>query len=233
MAFLRAAFLFVALAGSGGPALAADANASDWAAGLKSSARLIAGDSSQGRFHAGVEIKLAPGAITYWRSPGDAGLPPVLSFEGSQNLAQAHTLFPAPQRLNEGDGEAFGYDHSVIFPIDIEPIDPAKPVTVALKLDYAVCEKICVPAKADLRLSLPSGAEPSPYADAIARARALAPRPVEWADLAGKADLATLNDGLWRLCFAAPSGQPSLRRPVPFARRIADRDRELRHWAAA
>jgi DsbC/DsbD-like thiol-disulfide interchange protein len=194
------------LIGLAAPASAADAYASDWAVGLKSSARLVAGGASEGRFHAGLEIKLAPGAITYWRNPGDAGLPPALSFDGSENLAQSHTLFPAPQRLSEGDGEAFGYDHSVVLPIDIEPIDPAKPVTLALKLDYAVCEKICVPAKAQLSLRLASDPGPSPYAAAIARARAQAPRRLEWASLAGKAELVAASDKAWRLCLQAQPG---------------------------
>src|SRR5260370_31340600 len=81
------------------PAAAADAFASDWAEGLKSSARLIAAAPAAGVLQAGVEIKLAPGAITYWRNPGDSGLLPTISFEGSANLAQARVSFPAPRRL--------------------------------------------------------------------------------------------------------------------------------------
>jgi DsbC/DsbD-like thiol-disulfide interchange protein len=188
------------------PAKAGDAFSSDWAVGLKSSARLLAGDAADGRLQAGVEIKLAPGAITYWRNPGDAGLPPVLSFDGSTNLAQARPAFPEPQRLSKGDGEAFGYDHSVILPIDVEPIDPTKPVALSLKLSYAVCEKICVPAKADLQLLLSPGASASPYADVVAKAKADVPRPVEWASLADKARLAATGDKMWRLCLAAQAG---------------------------
>src|SRR5579872_1862871 len=191
------------------PAFAADTFSSDWAAGLKSSARLILGDAENGRFHAGIEIKLAPGAITYWRNPGDAGLPPTLNFDGSANLADARAFFPAPQRLNEGDGAAFGYDHSVILPLDVQAADPGKPVTLALKLDYAVCEKICVPARAELRLRLAKDEGASPYAAAVAKARAEVPRPVDWAKLAGKATLASAGDKAWRLCFASP--QPSAR----------------------
>src|SRR3984957_16600994 len=111
--------LLAALLAMPAPAWAADSYSSDWAAGLKSSARLIAAGSADGALQAGVEFKLAPGAITYWRNPGDAGLPPTLSFEGSDNLAQARISFPAPRRLAEsGGGEAFGYDHGVVFPID-------------------------------------------------------------------------------------------------------------------
>jgi DsbC/DsbD-like thiol-disulfide interchange protein len=194
----------LALCGAAQPALAADAYSSDWADGLKSSARLIAGAPADGVFQAGVEIKLAAGAITYWRNPGDAGLPPTLSFEGSSNLAQARTSFPAPRRLPEGSGEAFGYDRGLILPIDIEPIEPAKPVALALKLNYAVCEKICVPAEARLRLVLPVDAASSPYADAIAKAKELTPRRVEWANLA--ADLTATSARAWRLCLAPQAG---------------------------
>jgi DsbC/DsbD-like thiol-disulfide interchange protein len=189
------------LIGLAAPACAADAFSSDWADGLKSSARLILGDGTDGRFHAGVEIKLAPGAITYWRNPGDAGLPPVFKFDGSDNLGEVRTLFPAPQRLNEGDGEAYGYDHSVILPLEIKAADPAKPSTVVLKLDYAVCEKICVPARADLKLRLSETNGPSPYAAELAAARAATPQPVHWASLAGRATLAGSGDKAWRFCL--------------------------------
>jgi DsbC/DsbD-like thiol-disulfide interchange protein len=195
----------LALGGLTHPAAAADAFSSDWADGLKSSARLIAAGPADGIIQAGVEIKLAAGAITYWRNPGDAGLPPTLSFEGSDNLAQARTSFPAPRRLPEGDGEAFGYDQTLILPVDVEAIERSKPVTLALKLNYAVCEAICVPAEASLRLVLPvDAAAPSPFAETLAKARALTPRPVAWDSLA--ADLTATSEKSWRLCLAPQSG---------------------------
>ena len=76
-------------------------------------ARLIAGGGDL----AGFEIALSPGAITYWRDPGDAGLPPTLDFSGSDNVASVEPEFPAPKRIKEADGgEAFGYDGGVVFP---------------------------------------------------------------------------------------------------------------------
>jgi DsbC/DsbD-like thiol-disulfide interchange protein len=184
------------------PAAAADAFASDWANNLKSSARLIAGAPTE----AGVEIKLAPGAITYGRNPGDAGLPPTLSFEGSANLAQARVSFPAPRRIAEaGGGEAFGYDRALVLPIEVDPIEAGKPVALSLKLNYAVCEQICVPAQASLSLALPgAGAPPSPYAPAIAKAKQETPRKVEWQALA--ASLSATGKDAWRLCLAPQAG---------------------------
>jgi DsbC/DsbD-like thiol-disulfide interchange protein len=202
---LRAA-LCVGLITFSPPARAADVFSTDWVGGLKSKARLILGDASDGLFHVGVEIKLAPGAITYWRNPGDAGVPPILSFDGSENLADARPSFPAPLRLEEGAGEAFGYEHSLVLPLDVAPADPAKPVTLALKLDYAVCEKICVPERADLRLPLGKESGPSPYTDVIAAAKAMVPRPIAWSSLSGKATLVSSGDKAWRLCLDAQPG---------------------------
>ncbi len=166
---------------------AADAFSTDWASTSKAEARLLAG----GPKTAGFEIRLAPGAITYWRDPGDSGAPPVFDFSGSVNLARAEPQFPPPARIVEPDGsEAFGYSSDVVFPIAVEPIDPSKPVTLALKAGYAVCEKLCLPAKADLTLNLPATVG-SPYASIIGQARASTPRQVAWGSLG--ADLARVD----------------------------------------
>ena len=195
---LLAAFVLAGLAAA--PARAADTFSTDWANTSKSQARLIAG----GPAAAGFEIRLAPGAITYWRDPGDSGAPPNFDFTGSVNLAHADAQYPAPERIAEPDGsEAFGYRGDVVFPITVEPIDPSKPVTLVLKAGYAVCETICLPAKADLTLSLPPGAS-TPYAPAIGAARALTPRPVDWNTLGG--ELASVDAKDWRLCVPAQSG---------------------------
>ena len=183
------------------PASAADAFSTDWALAAKSRARLIAGGGDL----AGFEIALSPGAITYWRDPGDAGLPPTLDFSGSDNVASVEPEFPAPKRIKEADGgEAFGYDRSVVLPLRVKPRDPAKPATLKLNADFAVCEKVCLPAKAHLELTLPS-APGSPLAGAIEAARAAVPRIV-----APKAFGAfeALGADSWRLCAAHEDGPP-------------------------
>ena len=127
------------------PATAADAFSTDWAPAAKSDARLVAAGGAL----AGFEIALAPGAITYWRDPGDAGVPPTFDFSGSDNVASVDPAFPAPKRIREADGgEAFGYDGGVVLPLKVEPRRSGKPVTLALNANYAVCEKLCLPAKA-------------------------------------------------------------------------------------
>lgn len=185
-----------------GGARAADAFSTDWARTLKAEARLLAG----GPGRAALEIQLAPGAVTYWRDPGNSGAPPSFDFSGSVNLARAEPEYPAPERIVEPDGsEAFGYENRVVFAIAAEALDPSKPVTLVVNATYAVCEKICLPAKAHLTLTLPQGASTS-YAAAIEAARALTPRPVEWRSLG--ADLAAVDARDWRLCLPAEPGAP-------------------------
>jgi DsbC/DsbD-like thiol-disulfide interchange protein len=194
-AALSAAF---ALAFFGAPVLAADSFSTDWALAAKSKARLIAGGGDL----AGFEIVLAPGAITYWRDPGDAGVAPTLDFSTSDNVASVEPLFPAPKRIDEADGgEAFGYDGGVVFPLRIKLRDAAKPATLRLNANFAVCEKVCLPAKAHLELNL-SSAGASPYAGAIDAALAAVPRAVPPKDFGA---LEALGDR-WRLCAPHKEG---------------------------
>src|SRR3954470_21899292 len=135
---LAAASLFAA---SSSMAIAADA--SPWDDDLQSAARLIAArahNESGGRvFRAAVEIKLKEGWHTYWRYPGDSGVPPVLDFSKSQNVKTVTVLYPAPTRFPDGaGGNSVGYTGDVIWPIHVVAENPGKPVTLDLKLDYAV-----------------------------------------------------------------------------------------------
>ena len=96
---------------------------------------------------------------TYWRSPGEAGgVPPEFDWQASQNLAAAQVLYPAPHRLHDKAGDVVGYKDHVLFPVLLTPKDPAKPVVVHAKVAYGVCKDICVPAEADLELTVPPDA---------------------------------------------------------------------------
>jgi DsbC/DsbD-like thiol-disulfide interchange protein len=140
---------------AGGVARAAD-DVTRWDGDARSAARLVAGSqrTTDGALRAGVEIRLKAGWHTYWRYPGDAGVPPKFDFGASQNLKRAVVLWPAPQRIVEAGGSTLGYSSDVIFPVRVEPVDAKKPVLLRLKLDYAICEKLCVPADATTELAL-------------------------------------------------------------------------------
>ena len=159
-----------------GPAGAAS---SSWSDAMGGRLRLIApggAASATGELRAGIEIDLDDGWKTYWRSPGDAGIPPDFDFSASINLKNAEIHFPYPKRDKDGDAVSIVYKRDVVFPLDITPIDPALPVILRLTALYGVCEEICVPAdgKASLILSAVTAPDEA-IANRIAAARDLVP----------------------------------------------------------
>jgi len=163
-------------------------------------------------FRAGVEIKLKDGWKTYWRYPGDSGVPPVLDFSKSQNLKAVTVRYPAPTRFSDGAcGNSIGYKGTVILPLHVVAQDASKPVTLNLKLDYAVCEKLCVPAEAKLELLL-TGAETANEA-ALDAAEARVPKAIAVGD-GGTPSIRTVRreagSGKPRVTVdvAAPAGAP-------------------------
>ena len=163
----------------GAPAIAADTFSSPPSRATASSARLVSGGPpTNGFYRAGVEIDLDPGTITYWRSPGEAGAPPVFDFSASINVTTVDVAYPAPERIEEQGVFVAGYDHRVIFPLKITPRDPEAPVTLKLLLRYSACGKICLPARASLSLVLPQTGV-SPHAADLAEAQRRAPTPLD------------------------------------------------------
>jgi DsbC/DsbD-like thiol-disulfide interchange protein len=156
---------------------------SPWAESSHSAFRLVDGGTASGRpgeHLAGIVVRLQPRFKTYWRHPGDSGVPPVFRFEGSGNLKSAVVHFPAPKRFDDGaGGVSFGYDGSeVVFPVVVTAVDPTKPINLRLQADYAVCEKLCVPASGAADMVLRQGVG-SPFADAVRKAMAAVPQPVK------------------------------------------------------
>jgi DsbC/DsbD-like thiol-disulfide interchange protein len=158
------------------------ADASPWFEDSLSSMRLIAGsrDGNEPHLRAGIELKLHPGWKTYWRYPGDSGVPPRFDFSGSDNLLRAKVSYPAPHLFTDETGNSIGYKQSVIFPVQVTPRDASKPVRLKLKLDYAVCEKLCMPVEGHADLVLTPG--DSTNEQALADAEAKVPKLVSAAE---------------------------------------------------
>ncbi len=157
----------------------ANAASGTWATSEHVSARLLSAVGGTGDLTtvpAGIEIKLDGDWKTYWRSPGDAGLPPTLDWKGSQNLASATLLYPTPQRVTVLGIQTFGYKHDVVFPLDLKLADKGKPLDLKLALDILVCADQCIPKSFTLALTLPAGpATPDADAQVLAKARAAVP----------------------------------------------------------
>lgn len=142
--------------------------------------RLVRGDlQPDGSFDIGVQIQLAPKWKTYWRVPGDSGVPPEFDWSRSVNTADIEVQWPAPARFRDAFGESIGYQTEVVFPVVIKPADAEKTTSVHLKLHFAVCHDICAPLQADLSLDLPALSMPAEFAGLIERYQALVPKPVD------------------------------------------------------
>uniref|UniRef100_UPI0040477B9A protein-disulfide reductase DsbD family protein n=1 Tax=Yoonia sp. TaxID=2212373 RepID=UPI0040477B9A len=105
---------------------------------------------------AGLSLKLSEGWKTYWRSPGEVGLPPQIDWSGSTNLASAKILWPAPTRFRAFGIENFGYAKQVTFPFQITLADPGKPAILKADVFLLICSDVCVPQDFSLTLDLPA-----------------------------------------------------------------------------
>src|SRR5580698_9865912 len=155
----RLTIVTMALAVLAGPAAARAQDASPWDKQPHAQARLIAGSVMKSAdatyLHAGVEIRLDAGWKTYWREPGDSGVPPTFDFAGSDNVKSVTVLWPAPERFPDGaGGHSIGYLDRLILPLRIAPKDAKKEAVLHMKLGYAICGTLCVPAEANLQLPL-------------------------------------------------------------------------------
>jgi len=148
--------------------------------GPYSRVRVVAAMAPDGAMTAAVEIRLDAGYKTYWRHPGDSGVPPVADFSGSEAVSGLRLTFPVPTRFADGaGGQSWGYLDRVILPLAGEVAAGGAPARLAIALDYAVCGKMCIPVHADLSLTPATAAAAEPEAgEALAAARARVPVPV-------------------------------------------------------
>lgn len=171
------AALVLLLAGAG-PA-AGEPGASPWAGEPEGRARLVSARTAvgpDGRLLLGVELRLAAGWHTYWRDPGESGAPPAFDWSASANVAELRLHWPAPGRFQAFGLDGYGWEDAVVFPVEARAPAPGVPAQVRLKLDYQICEEICIPVAAELALDLPAGpSEAASSASLIERWRARVP----------------------------------------------------------
>ena len=179
---LALVLLLAMLAFSAAPARAAAdgrPGASPWQQTEQTALRLIAATQTTGDsriLKLGLHFKLKPGWKVYWRSPGDAGFPPMPDWSPSQNLKTAVVHWPAPSRFEVLGLQSLGYTDEVVLPLTVELMDPAKPLRMAGEVNYLTCQEICIPYTAKLALTLPQGpVQPSPFAHLIGRFQANVP----------------------------------------------------------
>src|SRR6201982_2864306 len=155
---MRAAFVFaIALLASSIAVEVRAQDASPWQKDGHSAVRLLAGSRSGAVLLGGIAFQLQPGWKTYWRTPGDSGVPPRFDFSKSDNIEAVTVLWPAPQNFDDGAGGiSLGYHDQVVLPLRIVAKNVDKPVRLRADVNYAVCEKLCIPVQANLELSFNS-----------------------------------------------------------------------------
>jgi DsbC/DsbD-like thiol-disulfide interchange protein len=182
----------VTLLASVGTCLAASSDETPWVKETYSKVRLVSGaveEKGEAKQIAGVQIHLDSGWKTYWRTPGDSGVPPQFDWSGSKNLKVAEVLYPAPRRFADAGGTAIGYEDEVVFPVRITPERPGEPVELKLNLGYGLCKKLCIPNEASLSRKA-EGEDPL-----LQRFADLVPRPVEQGALPALGGIEAKLDG--------------------------------------
>src|SRR6201989_199697 len=132
-------------------------DSSPWQKDSHSAVRLVAGSRSGAVLLGGIAFQLQPGWHTYWRNPGDSGVPPRFDFSKSDNVEAVTVLWPAPVKFDDGaGGVSLGYHDQLVLPLRIVPQNVDKPVTLRAEINYAVCEKLCIPVEASEALAFTS-----------------------------------------------------------------------------
>ncbi len=133
---------------------------------------------ADGTHMAALHMRLAPGWKTYWRAPGDAGIPPQFNWRGASNTTGISVLWPSPEVFWQEGMRSVGYDSDVILPLHVSLRDASADARLRGVIDIGICKDVCLPHRLRVDMTLPaSAARPDP-----AIAAAMADRPISAAE---------------------------------------------------
>ncbi|WP_187431322.1 hypothetical protein ROLI_031040 [Roseobacter fucihabitans] len=122
---------------------------------------------------AAIHLSLDPGWKTYWRAPGDAGIPPSFDWSGSRNLHSVSVAWPRPKVFDQNGMRSIGYENELVIPLTLARSHAGQPISIDLDMNIGICSDICVPHDVSLKAMLDGTATtPTP---AIAAALAQTP----------------------------------------------------------
>lgn len=144
---------------------------------------------------AAVHLSLEPGWKTYWRAPGDAGIPPSFDWSGSRNLHAVSVSWPTPKVFDDNGMRSIGYANDLVIPLTLAPKSAGDPVRIRLTMDIGICSDICIPHQLTFDETITStDTRPTP---AIAAALAQSPYSEREAGVtAAKCRIEPTRDGL-------------------------------------
>lgn len=157
------------------------ATVSDWVEVQGGRVRLVTAGvaDANGALQGALEIDLKPGWKTYWRDPGDAGVPPQIDVSKSLNVASAELRFPPPERFDDGYSKWAGYKHPVMFPVTFSLKSPGEPATIEADVFLGICETICIPVQGKFTLDPASDPENADDQAIVAAAVEALPAPAQ------------------------------------------------------
>lgn len=133
---------------------------------------LDGGMTISGTHIAALKLTLADGWKTYWRAPGNAGIPPQFAWRGGGNLGSVAVTWPTPVVFDQGGLRSIGYKGGLVLPLTVTPKRAGKPLRLAGEIEFGICREVCIPARLDFARALNAAAPRNP-----AIAAALADRP--------------------------------------------------------
>jgi DsbC/DsbD-like thiol-disulfide interchange protein len=153
------------------------ASSSAWIETQGGNVRLVsAGEPGpDGRLRGVLEVALKPGWKTYWRDPGDAGVPPRIDVSASTNVSGADIDFPAPSLFDDGYSVWAGYDRPVRLPVTFTIPAPERFAFIKADLFLGICQTICIPVSGEVMLD--PGSAPHDPADVAIVSSAFAALP--------------------------------------------------------
>ncbi len=168
-----AAAVFTAFAG----VAPAQAEMTAWAHNEGGRMRLVAmPPAGDGTVRGALQIEPNPGWITYWKEPGDAGIPPQLLISSEADVTLERLDYPVPKRIDNGTLRDIGYDHPVTLPFELSVKDPTQPLKINASAFVGLCRNICIPFQAEFDLAFAQqGATPVEEALVLAEADAKLP----------------------------------------------------------
>jgi len=135
-----------------------------------------------GTLQIGLAFTLEPHWHVYWINAGDSGEPPHITWTLPAGITTGLMQFPIPERLPLPPLMDFGYENTVVFPLQLTAAPNTKAGSAHLdaKINWLVCREVCIPGKAHLGLNLNvvRGAVPAQPAGALGEALNLIPKPL-------------------------------------------------------
>ncbi len=182
-----------------------------WAQKAHSSVRVLALGASPTDPDAvilGIHIRMQPGWETYWRSPGDAGVPPDFFFDDTENIDELYVDWPLPTKKVTAGMTTYVYQGEVLLPITVYPHDRTQPIKLRMKITYAACRDVCMLEEADLALDVAADHNDDRLAELFAKNAARMPVLDNTPEVAIERVNAAAADGKQRLEVVARAAAP-------------------------